>query len=108
MGENLSVQANPRGIGGWILAMATLWLAVGASASALPLTAASTADALDVSMSYLRSHRVAMGFEAGDLEDIAVTDRYRTARSGLTHGSVRVNLHRGMRLLRERLGGETS
>jgi RNA polymerase sigma-70 factor (ECF subfamily) len=26
------------------------------------------------------------------------------ARTGLTHGSVRVNLHRGMRLLRERLG----
>ena len=26
------------------------------------------------------------------------------ARSGLTHGSVRVNLHRGLRLLRQRLG----
>ena len=26
------------------------------------------------------------------------------ARTGLTHGSVRVNLHRGMKLLRERLG----
>ena len=25
-------------------------------------------------------------------------------RTGMTHGSVRVNLHRGMRLLRERLG----
>ncbi|MEM7245734.1 MAG: sigma-70 family RNA polymerase sigma factor [Acidobacteriota bacterium] len=29
-------------------------------------------------------------------------------RTGLTHGSVRVNLHRGMKLLRERLTGETS
>ena len=28
-------------------------------------------------------------------------------RSGLTPASVRVNLHRGMKLLRERLGGET-
>ncbi len=28
------------------------------------------------------------------------------ARTGLTPGSVRVNLHRGMRLLRKRLGGE--
>jgi RNA polymerase sigma-70 factor, ECF subfamily len=28
------------------------------------------------------------------------------ARTGLTHASVRVNLHRGMRLLRERLAGE--
>ncbi len=28
------------------------------------------------------------------------------ARTGLTHGSVRVNLHRGMRLLRERLAGK--
>jgi RNA polymerase sigma-70 factor (ECF subfamily) len=28
------------------------------------------------------------------------------AATGLTHGSVRVNLHRGMALLRERLGGE--
>lgn len=27
-------------------------------------------------------------------------------RTGLTHGSVRVNLHRGMKLLRERLGEE--
>ena len=27
------------------------------------------------------------------------------ARTGLTHGSVRVNLHRGMKLLRERLEG---
>ena len=27
------------------------------------------------------------------------------AATGLTHGSVRVNLHRGMKLLRERLGG---
>jgi RNA polymerase sigma-70 factor (ECF subfamily) len=27
------------------------------------------------------------------------------ARTGLTHGSVRVNLHRGVALLRERLGG---
>ena len=27
-----------------------------------------------------------------------------SARTGLTHGSVRVNLHRGMKLLRERLG----
>ncbi|MCP3915629.1 MAG: sigma-70 family RNA polymerase sigma factor [bacterium] len=27
-------------------------------------------------------------------------------QTGLTHGSVRVNLHRGMKLLRERLGGE--
>ena len=27
------------------------------------------------------------------------------ARTGLTHGSVRVNLHRGIALLRERLGG---
>lgn len=25
------------------------------------------------------------------------------ARTGMTHGSVRVNLHRGMKLLRERL-----
>jgi RNA polymerase sigma-70 factor, ECF subfamily len=29
-------------------------------------------------------------------------------RSGLTPASVRVNLHRGMKLLRERLGGETA
>ncbi len=29
------------------------------------------------------------------------------ARTGLTHGSVRVNLHRGMRLLRERLRGRS-
>jgi RNA polymerase sigma-70 factor, ECF subfamily len=28
------------------------------------------------------------------------------ARTGLTHASVRVNLHRGMKLLRERLGGD--
>jgi RNA polymerase sigma-70 factor (ECF subfamily) len=27
-------------------------------------------------------------------------------RSGLTHGSVRINLHRGMKLLRERIEGE--
>jgi hypothetical protein len=67
-----------------MLVLATLWLAV-ASASARPLTAPSTADALHVSLGYLRSHRVAMGFEAGDLEDVAVTDRYRTARAGLTH-----------------------
>jgi RNA polymerase sigma-70 factor (ECF subfamily) len=26
-------------------------------------------------------------------------------RTGLTHGSVRVNLHRGMTLLRQKLGG---
>lgn len=30
------------------------------------------------------------------------------ARTGLTEGSVRVNLHRGMKLLRERLSGRTS
>jgi len=29
------------------------------------------------------------------------------ARLGLTHGSVRVNLHRGMRMLRERLTEKT-
>jgi RNA polymerase sigma-70 factor (ECF subfamily) len=29
-------------------------------------------------------------------------------RTGLTHGSVRVNLHRGMQMLREALGGRTS
>ncbi len=86
MTGNLPMQANSRGNGtSWILVVATLWLAVGASASARPLTAASTADALAVSMDYLRSHRVAMGFEGDDLEDIAVTDRYRTARTGLTH-----------------------
>jgi hypothetical protein len=56
-----------------MLTAAMLWLAV-ASASARPLTARSTADALDVSLNYLRSRRVAMGFEAGDLDDIAVTD----------------------------------
>jgi RNA polymerase sigma-70 factor (ECF subfamily) len=30
------------------------------------------------------------------------------ARTGLTHGSVRVNLHRGMQQLREKLGGKAS
>ncbi len=30
------------------------------------------------------------------------------ARTGLTHGSVRVNLHRGMHLLREKLAGRTA
>jgi len=29
------------------------------------------------------------------------------ARTGLTHGSVRVNLYRGMQLLREKLGQTT-
>ena len=29
-------------------------------------------------------------------------------RTGLTHGSVRVNLHRGMQMLRDALGGRTS
>jgi RNA polymerase sigma-70 factor (ECF subfamily) len=29
-------------------------------------------------------------------------------RTGLAHGSVRVNLHRGMKLLRERLGGRST
>ena len=79
------MRANSRGIGtAWMLVLATLWLAA-ASASARPLTARSTADALDVSLNYLRSRRVAMGFEAGDLEDVAVTDRYRSKSTGLTH-----------------------
>jgi extracellular elastinolytic metalloproteinase len=36
-------------------------------------------------MDYLHSQRVAMGFEAEDIEDLAVTDRYRTSQTGLTH-----------------------
>jgi len=79
------MQANSRGIGtSWLLALAALWLAV-TPATAQPLTAQSKADALDVSLNHLRSRRTAMGFEAGDLEDIAVTDRYRSVRTGLTH-----------------------
>jgi len=38
-----------------------------------------------------------------------LSGREIAARTGLTHGSVRINLHRGMKLLRERLGrGGTS
>jgi hypothetical protein len=82
------LHSNRRGIGtSWKLLWATLSLAllVSAPASALPLTAASTADALDVGMGYLHSHRVTLGLEADDLDDVAVTDRYRTERTGLTH-----------------------
>ena len=31
-----------------------------------------------------------------------------SARTGLTHGSVRVNLHRGMQMLRDALGGSAA
>jgi hypothetical protein len=84
--ENQLLLANRPGIGtSWMMLMVTLSVAVGAPAWSLPLSAASKADALDVGMGYLRSHRAELGLEAGDLEDVVVTDRYQTARTGLTH-----------------------
>jgi RNA polymerase sigma-70 factor, ECF subfamily len=39
---------------------------------------------------------------------VGLTGPEIAARTGMTHGSVRVNLHRGMALLRERLGAATA
>lgn len=50
-----------------------------------PLTPPSPADALQVGVDYLRAQRPAMGLAADDLEEMAVTDRYETARTGTTH-----------------------
>jgi hypothetical protein len=50
-----------------------------------PLTPPSQADALQISMDYLRGQRTPMGLAADDLEEMAVTDRYETARTGTTH-----------------------
>lgn len=51
----------------------------------LPLTEPSLADALQVSLGHLRAHREPMGLAAGDLDEMAVTDRYETARTKTTH-----------------------
>ena len=50
-----------------------------------PLSPPSRADALRVSTDYLRGQRAPMGLAASDLEEMAVTDRYATARTGITH-----------------------
>ena len=52
-----------------MLLLAMFVLAVGAPASALPPSAAFSADAFDVGMGYLQSHRAALGLEADDLEE---------------------------------------
>jgi len=48
-------------------------------------TARPTADALDSTLDYLARNRVALGLAADDLDQIALRDRYRSDRSGLTH-----------------------
>ena len=101
---------DPSAIGGWLAAIArNAAAAVVRSTAALPGSASSAAPS-------------ALGPEAAEALDAirALPDAFRetllmrlvegltgpqiAARTGMTHGSVRVNLHRGMTMLRERLG----
>ena len=48
-----------------------------------------------IALDHLRSHARALGLRAGDVEDIAVTDRYTNAYNGVTHVYLRQR-HRGI------------
>ena len=65
--------------------------APGAQGSALSaagpqfLTAPRDGDALEIALEYLRTHRKDLGLTAADIADVAVTDRYVSEHSGVTH-----------------------
>ena len=58
------------------------------------LTGPNQGDALDIALAYLQQASENLGLAAGDLADLAVTDRYTTRHNGVTHV-----------YLRQRLGG---
>ncbi len=58
------------------------------------LTGPNQGDALDIALAYLQQAGESFGLAAGDLADLAVTDRYTTRHNGVTHV-----------YLRQRLGG---
>jgi cysteine-rich repeat protein len=57
-----------------------------------PLTAPSSADPAQIGLGYLRAQRGRLGLADDDLDELAVRDRYRARRTGLTHLYLRQQL----------------
>ena len=50
-----------------------------------PLTGPSSADPAQIGLDYLRAQRGRLGLAGDDLDELAVRDRYRARRTGITH-----------------------
>jgi RNA polymerase sigma-70 factor (ECF subfamily) len=102
--------------GGWLLAMARTravdlrrkprLLPVSNEVAALAAPAADGAATIDAATALVAIRELPEAFRETLLMRLVegMTGPDIAARTGMTHGSVRVNLHRGMTLLRERLG----
>ena len=78
-----------------LLALAPLVLALPAAAQPgrdRALSPPASGDPLEIAVDYLRARRGPLALAAGDLDEVALRDRYRTRRTGVTHLYLRQQL----------------